>query len=878
MVETMEKTYDPTAVEKHWYQQWEAAGAFQPDLTKENSFAIVIPPPNVTGALHIGHALNNTLQDILTRYHRMAGAATLWLPGTDHAGIATQNVVEKSLLAQGTNRHQLGREKFIAKVWDWQKQYGNRICNQLRYLGFSLDWSRQRFTLDQGLSKAVREVFVSLYEEGYIYQGQYIINWCPRCHTALSEIEVEHQTNQGQLWQIKYSDQITVATTRPETMLGDTAVAVHPDDPRYQNLIGTTLTLPLVNRSIPIIADEFVDQEFGTGAVKVTPAHDPNDFAIGKRHQLAEIQIMDQNATMNENVPEKYRNLDRYACREQILADLQQLGLLVHQADHENAVGQCYRCKTVVEPTLSTQWFVRMQELVKRPLDAVRRKEVEIIPPRWEKLFFDWMENIRDWCISRQIWWGHRLPVWYCDICLDSQPLPNATNPSTKGIIVAREDPTHCPHCNNKHLRQDPDVLDTWFSSALWPFSTMGWPDKTSDLQKFYPTTILVTGYDILTFWVSRMLTLGYKFMGKKPFAKVYVHGLVRDETGKKMSKSLGNVIDPLTTVEQYSADALRFALASLITAGGQDIKLSVDKIQSGRNFLNKVWNVTRYTCQKELQPKANLSAATGHSLADKWILSRCHHVVLTTTRYLETYAFGEAANLLYEFTWGEFCDWYVEMNKADGSSAVLKFVLKTILKLLHPFVPFITEELWHKLGETSFIMLADWPVSNQQMIDKTLENKMQLALDVIKAIRNIRATMNVPPAKKAQAIISAPTRHLFEALQATEPYIKILGRLQAITLVPDRILVPPQSSTAVVKDIQISVPLAGLIDLTKEQTRLQKELDQIRQELARSQAKLNNASFIAKAPPAVIQQEKEKEQLLLGRQTIVLKQLQSLS
>ncbi|MFH1429673.1 MAG: valine--tRNA ligase, partial [Candidatus Margulisiibacteriota bacterium] len=756
--------------------------------------------------------------------------------------------------------------------------------------GSSLDWSRQRFTLDDGLSKAVREVFVSLYEEGYIYKGKYIINWCPRCHTALSDIEVEHQTQQGHIWHIKYSDRIIVATTRPETMLGNTAVAVHPEDKRYKALIGTTITLPLVNKKIPIIADEYVDREFGTGAVKVTPAHDPNDYAMGKRHNLEEIIIMDEAATMNNNVPEQYRGLDRYDCRKKVIEDLEHLDLLVKIEDHENSVGHCYRCKTVVEPYLSDQWFVRMKELSQRPLEAVRSKEIEIIPERWTKLLFDWMENIRDWCISRQIWWGHRIPVWYCDKCLEqgsgsreqgadtTAPNPETRIPkpeTCKGVIVSRTDPEECPDCGNKELRQDPDVLDTWFSSALWPFSTLGWPEKTEDLQKFYPTSVLITGYDILTFWVSRMLTMGYKFMGKKPFSKVYVHGLVRDETGKKMSKSTGNVIDPLATVEKYSADALRFALASLITAGGQDIKLSDEKIQSGRNFLNKVWNVTRYTLQKETnttEKKEN----QGHTLADKWILSRCHHIVYQVTEYLNKYQFGEAANLLYDFIWGEFCDWYVEMNKVGGSPAVLRFVLKTVLKMLHPFAPFITEELWHKLGESSFIIIAEWPKSDLSIVDEKLEERVARIIDVIKSIRNVRAAMNVPPSKKARAIFYTPNKEHRKAIEEGEPYIKFLARIEEIEIWDTLKKEPEKSSTAIVNDIQIFLPLEDLIDLNKEQARLQKELDQIRDEIQRNQSKLNNESFTAKAPIEVINKEKEKGSMLIKKHEIIFKQLEN--
>jgi len=872
----MDKVYDPSKVEKNWYNQWENNGFFSPDPSKENSFSIVIPPPNVTGSLHIGHALNNTLQDILIRYHRMAGYSSLWIPGTDHAGIATQNVVERALAKEGTSRHDLGREKFIQKVWEWRESYGKRILKQLRYMGFSLDWTRERFTMDKGLSNAVKEVFVKLYEEGYIYKGKYIVNWCPRCLTALSDIEVEHQINQGHIWHIKYSENITVATTRPETIFGDTAIAVHPKDLRYQDLIGTKITLPLVNKEIPIITDEFVDKNFGTGAVKITPAHDPNDFAAAKRHNLPIVMIMNESAIMNEQVPEKYRNLDRYECRKKVVEDLDKLNLLVKIEDHENSVGHCYRCKTTIEPYLSTQWFVKMKDLVKKPLAAVRSKEVEIIPNRWEKLFFDWMENIRDWCISRQIWWGHRIPVWYCDKCTNSKSnLEKENNHCNQGIIVSRETPKKCPICNNTNLRQDPDVLDTWFSSALWPFSTLGWPEKTKEIEKYYPTSVLVTGYDILTFWVSRMLTMGYKFIGKKPFSKVYVHGLVRDETGKKMSKSTGNVIDPLATVEKYSADALRFTLASLLTTGGQDIKLSEEKIQASRNFLNKIWNVTRYTIQKK--QTQNIKGDHKH-IADKWILSRCHHTVNKVTSYLNKFQFGEATNLLYEFVWGEFCDWYIEMNKVAGSTNVLVFVLKTILKLLHPIVPFVTEELWHKLGEDNFIIKSEWPNCNDNMINRPLEEEIVLIIEIIKSIRNIRAEMNIPAQKEANIIIYSVKSTIIENIKKNTSYIKFLAKVKDINFIDDLLQKPPKASTVIINNVQIFMPLADLIDSEKEIVRLKKELNKVRQDLDFAQRKLNNQSFIDKAPKEVVQKQKEKEELLLEKQRIILGQIEQIT
>jgi len=740
-ISNIETKYDHLAIEDKIYSSWEEKRSFAPltEGTKDN-FSIVMPPPNVTGILHMGHALDNTLQDILTRWHRMRGQKVLWVPGKDHAGIATQNVVEKRLTQEGTDRHQLGRVEFIKKVWQWKEEHGDIISRQLRKLGVSCDWEHERFTMDDGCSAAVKEVFISLYNEGLIYRGKKITNWCPRCHTALSDVEVEHEDQQGKLWHFKYpikdetDTYLIVATTRPETMLGDSAVAVNPDDSRYSHLIGKTVILPLVEREIPIIADNYVDKEFGSGAVKITPAHDPNDHEIALRHGLEIIIVMDENARMTGDIPAKYLGQDRYQARKIILEDLQEKGLLEGIDDYDNSIGHCYRCETVIEPYLSDQWFVNMQQLKMTAIKAVQDGKINFNPQRWTKVYLDWMENLRDWCISRQIWWGHRIPVFYCDDCGKE--------------FVSKDDPDKCPDCESTNIRQEEDVLDTWFSSALWPFSTLGWPEQTEDLKDFYPTSVLVTGYDIITFWVSRMIMMGLKFMGNVPFQEVFIHGLIRDESGRKMSKSTGNAVDPLEMIEKHGADSLRFTLASMVTAGGQDLKLSESKIIASRNFMNKLWNVSRYFQMKkdELSTEKDL-------LADRWIRSRFARIVTLTNEALESHHFGEAVNLLYDFIWGEFCDWYVEMSKIEASAEVSFEVLQGILKLAHPFIPFVTEQLWELQGFSGMLINQNYPDKLDHR-DEKLEKDFEVVMDIIRSVRNIRAEMNIPVNREAEIMI----------------------------------------------------------------------------------------------------------------------------
>ncbi len=750
------KAYDFRGIEEKWYRFWEERGYFKPKLDERPKFCIVIPPPNVTGSLHIGHALNNTLQDILVRYKRMDGYDVLWVPGTDHAGIATQNVVERELAREGKTRHDLGREAFLQRVWEWKERFGNRIIEQLKRLGASCDWSRLRFTMDEGLSRAVREVFVRLWEEGLIYRGDYIINWCPRCHTALADIEVEHKPTSGHLWYIHYplsdgSRGVVVATTRPETMLGDTAVAVNPEDERYRNLIGKTLRLPLIGREIPIIADKTVDPEFGTGAVKVTPAHDFADFEMAQRHNLPLVKIMDENGRMTAEAG-PYAGLDRFEARKRVVADLEAQGLLEKVEDYEVMLGHCYRCDCVVEPLLSKQWFIKMKPLAQPAIAAVENGFIRLVPENWNNLYFDWMYKIRDWCISRQIWWGHRIPAWTCKSC--------------GRILVLREDPENCPECGSSELRQEEDVLDTWFSSALWPFSTLGWPEKTEDLRAFYPTSVLVTSFDILFFWVARMIMMGLHFMGEVPFRTVYIHALVRDEKGQKMSKSRGNVIDPVVMIEKYGADALRFTLAAL-AAQGRDIKLSESRIEGFKHFVNKIWNATRFVLLnlKDYEP-VDLSPEA-LPLPSRWILSRLQRTIETVRDRLEAYEFDQAALTLYHFFWHEFCDWYVEASKLylreedsrrKETQNVLLRVLDASLRLLHPFMPFVTEELWQALpGTGEALMVASYPRVDPRFLSPESEKAMQLLQEVIVAVRNIRADYRLHPTQRIPVVVLTP-------------------------------------------------------------------------------------------------------------------------
>ncbi len=882
MKEQLAKGYEPSEVERKWYDSWEKDGMFRADENSDKpGYSIVIPPPNVTGVLHMGHALNNTLQDILSRWKRMRGSEVLWQPGTDHAGIATQNVVEKQLATEGRDRHDLGREGFIERVWQWRGESGGQIINQLKRLGASCDWERERFTMDEGLSKSVREVFVTLYEEGLIYRANRLINWCPRCHTALSDLEVEHEDQKGQLWHLRYpvkgSDRLlVVATTRPETMLGDTAVAVHPEDERYADLIGKSILLPLVDREIPIIADDYVDKEFGSGAVKITPAHDFNDFEMGKRHDLEFINIFDESGVVNENGG-SYQGLERSDARQKVLADLEADGLLERTEDHLNAVGECYRCKTVIEPYMSLQWYVKVEPLAKEAIAAVEDGRTKIIPQQWEKTYFEWMYNIRDWCISRQIWWGHRIPAWFCADC--------------DQITVTREDATVCSHCGSSELRQETDVLDTWFSSALWPFSTMGWPDKTATLEKFYPTSCLVTGFDILFFWVARMMMMGLKFMDEVPFKEVYIHALVRDSNGQKMSKSKGNVIDPLTVIDEYGTDAFRFTLAAF-AAQGRDIKLSLDRIAGYRNFVNKLWNASRFALMnlEDFTPETIDLNQAKLSLADQWILTRLSEVAAETEQALSDYKFNDAAGALYAFTWHEFCDWYIELSKEDlygddaerrqVAQAVLFTVLEQLLRLLHPIMPFITEEIWQVLpGErpTPSIMQATymdegaWPSNPQGAA------KMERVMEVIKGVRNIRGEMNVAPGKQVPAVFDCKSQAAVDMVAEGESYIRALAKLNDLRF-GMAVEHPEKAATQVAGEVEILLPLADLINVDEERKRLQKEISKVEKDVSMFSKKLENEAFLAKAPPEILEKNRKKLQEAREKRAILQESLNKIS
>ena len=863
----LEKRYDPKKIEKKWYDFWLEKEYFRAEAkSNKPSYCIVIPPPNVTGSLHIGHALDITLQDVMIRWKRMSGFNTLWLPGTDHAGIATQNVVEKELQNQGTNRHKLGRDEFIEKVWEWKKLYGGTIISQLKSMGASCDWSRERFTLDEGLSRAVKEVFIKLYEEGLIYRGDYIINWCPRCHTALSDLEVEHEDTQGNLYYIKYnfayeSGHITVATTRPETYLGDTAVAVNPRDKRYKDIVGKFVKLPVLNRKIPIIADDFVDSSFGTGAVKVTPAHDPNDFEIAKRHDLPFINVMTGEAKMSEEAG-PYSGQDRFECRRNVLSDLEDLGQLEKVTDHELAVGHCYRCKTVVEPYLSKQWFVKIKPIAEEAIKAVRDGQIKIIPSGWENSYFDWMENIKDWCISRQIWWGHRIPVWYCRKCEE--------------IIVSRETPVECK-CGSRELKQDNDVLDTWFSSALWPFSTLGWPDDTDDLKTFYPTSVLITGFDILFFWVARMIMMGLKFMHKEPFKHVYIHALIRDAEGRKMSKSKGNVVDPLKTTEDYGTDAFRFTLTAY-AAQGRDIKFSEKRVGGYKNFINKIWNIARFISMNteesgETRPVRELiesGSQTTLTLADRWILSRLSAVCSEVNKSLEEYRFNDSAGTLYQYIWHELCDWYVEMIKPElygeneesktAAISVLVHVFEAALGLLHPFMPFITEEIWQQLPckkTVDSLCILRYPTADEGIYDKEAEDEMGVVMDAVTGIRSIRGELNISPSLELKALIRT-LNSTEDILNANIVYIEKLARGRDIEVGPD-IRPPKNAATAIKPAMEIFVPLEGLINIETEINRLNKDLNKTKENLSFIKRKLHSKEFINKAPQAIVEENRVK-------------------
>ncbi len=869
----MPPAYDPQKVEGKWYRWWEEHKYFHAEVEPgKEPFCIVMPPPNVTGELHMGHALDNTLQDVLTRWRRMSGYNTLWLPGTDHAGIATQAKVEAQLAKEGLSKYDLGREAFLERVWAWKETYGNRITNQLRRLGASCDWDRERFTMDEGCSEAVREVFIRLYEQGLIYRDDYIVNWCPHCATTISDIEVEHLDVQAQLYFIKYPtpdgrDFITVATTRPETMLGDTAVAVHPKDKRYRHLVGKEVVLPLMNRVIPIIADDYVDPAFGTGAVKITPAHDPNDFEIGRRHKLPEIQVIGTEGTMTSEAG-PYAGMDRWECRQKVLADLGEQGLLTRIEDLQHAVGHCYRCNTVVEPMISKQWFVRMKPLAEPAIQAVKEGRTKFVPERFTKIYLNWLENIRDWCISRQLWWGHRIPVWYCQECGKAS--------------ASKDDLASCPNCGADKVVQDPDVLDTWFSSGLWPFSTLGWPKETPELKHFYPTSVLVTGRDIIFFWVARMIFSGLKFMGDVPFREVFIHGLVLDALGRKMSKSLGNGVDPLEVIEKYGADSLRFMLVTGNTPGN-DLRFHFERLEGARSFANKLWNASRFVIMNlegydpRFQPRRL-------DLADRWIISRFQQVAGAVDAFLKDYELGEAAGVLYEFIWDEFCDWYIELVKPrlyrgtpeERATAqhVLVNVLRGTLEMLHPFMPFITEEIWQNLpheGET--IMLAPWPKARAEQVDRDAEEDMRLIISVIRTIRSLRAEMNVPPARRAGIILVVPEDGKRNTVAQWRSYIcdLVSGDAQIVKALDTE---PSQAAQAVVSGITIYIPLEGLIDIPQEIARLEKELTNVQKEVVRLEGKLNNQGFVAKAPADVVEKERQKLEDYRNKQGTIAQRL----
>ena len=880
MENNIPKVYDPKTFEKKWYAYWEKNRLFHAEVEPQKTpYSIVIPPPNVTGQLHMGHAMDNTLQDILIRWRRMQGYNALWMPGCDHAGIATQAKVEEALREEGLTRYDLGREKFLERVWVWKEKFGNRIMSQLRSLGSSCDWERERFTMDEGCSRAVREVFVSLYEEGLIYQGTRITNWCPRCHTALSDIEVEHETEVGHLWHLRYrfadsDDYVEIATTRPETMFGDTGVAVHPEDVRYREMVGRTLILPIANRQIPLFADEYVDPTFGTGAVKVTPAHDPNDFDMGKRHGLEQIKVIENDGTMGEGAG-RYAGMDRYACRKALVKELAALGVLVGTEEHEHAVGHCSRCHTTVEPLVSKQWFVKMASLAKPAIEVVREGRIHFVPERFTKIYENWLENIRDWCISRQLWWGHRIPAWYCDDC--------------GKVSVSRTDLTACPACGSSHLHLDEDVLDTWFSSALWPFETMGWPEKTPELQQFYPTRTLVTGYDIIFFWVARMVMMGLKFGGDIPFHHVFIHGLVRDSQGRKMSKSLGNGIDPVEVIDKYGADTLRFMLVTGNTPGN-DMRFYWARVEAARNFANKLWNASRFMLMN-LQgfDRSFVPKAEDYTLADRWILSRYARTSAVVTENLEKFELGEAARAIYEFIWGEFCDWYIELVKPrlyaeEGDSRrtaqyVLGYVLERTLRLLHPFMPFITEEIWqHIPHEGKSIMTAPWPTGEETWLDKENEASMAAIMEVIKAIRNMRAEVNAAPGKKSEAILHFSDAAQQAVFTANDGYLHALAEADPVTILSLTAERPENAMTAAAGGVEIYLPLKGLIDMEKETARLSKELDGLTKEIARTEGKLANEKFVTKAPVAVVAKEREKLQDYEEKKRVVEERLRYLT
>ena len=867
MSKELAKTYDPKGIEDRLYQKWLDKKYFHAEVDHSKTpFTIVIPPPNITGQLHMGHALDNTMQDILIRFKRMQGYNALWQPGTDHASIATEVKIIEKLKEQGIDKHDLGREKFLERAWDWKKEYGGRIISQLKKLGSSCDWDRERFTMDEGCNKAVTEVFCKMHEKGWIYKGSRIINWCPVCNTSISDAEVEYEEQDGHFWHIKYplieedgsvstKEFLEFATTRPETMLGDTAVAVNPDDDRYKSIIGRKVLLPIVNREIPIVADSYVDMEFGTGVVKITPAHDPNDFEVGKRHNLSVINIMNDDATINKNGG-KFEGMDRYEARKAIVEELDKMGLLVRIEDYSHNVGTHDRCKTTIEPLVKEQWFVKMDELIKPAVEAVKNGDIKLIPKRMEKTYFNWTDNIRDWCISRQLWWGHRIPAYYCDECGE--------------VVVAKKMPEVCPKCGCTHFTQDPDTLDTWFSSALWPFSTLGWPEQTEDLKYFYPTDVLVTGYDIIFFWVIRMIFSGYEQMGERPFKTVLFHGLVRDSQGRKMSKSLGNGIDPLEIIDQYGADALRLTLITG-NAPGNDMRFYYEKVEANRNFANKVWNASRFIMMNMEGKEITVPAASELEPVDKWILSKCNTLVKDVTENMENYDLGIAVQKVYDFIWDEFCDWYIEMvkprlyNSDDAKSQnaalyTLKSVLIDALKLLHPYMPFITEEIFCTLqSEEESIMISRWPEYSEDKNYTKEEKDIEIIKEAVRGIRNIRTEMNVAPSKKATVYVVSEDEGIRRTFEEGKLFFATLSYASEVLVQKDKTGIADDAVSVMIAGAALYIPFAELVDIQAEIERLEKEEKRLAGEIARCEGMLKNEKFISKAPEAKVAEEKEK-------------------
>ena len=873
MSENLEKTYNPKAIEAKLYEKWCDNKYFHAEVDRSKKpFTTVMPPPNITGKLHMGHALDNTLQDILIRYKRMQGYNALWIPGTDHAAISTEVKVTNQLKEEGIDKKELGREKFLERTWQWKEEYAGTIEGQLKKLGVSCDWDRERFTMDEGCSKAVEEVFIKLYNEGYIYKGSRIINWCPVCKTSLSDAEVEHEEQDGFFWHIKYpivgtDDYLEIATTRPETLLGDTAIAVHPDDERYKDIVGKMCKLPLTDREIPIVADYYVDKEFGTGAVKITPAHDPNDFEVGKRHNLPEINIMNDDATINEQYGGKYAGMDRYEARKAMVADLEEQGYLVKVVPHSHNVGTHDRCHTTVEPMIKQQWFVKMEELAKPAIEAIKNGDLRFVPERFNKIYLHWLENIRDWCISRQIWWGHRIPAYYCDECGE--------------VVVGHGAPEKCPKCGCTHFTQDEDTLDTWFSSALWPFSTLGWPEKTEEMEYFYPTDVLVTGYDIIFFWVIRMVFSGLEQTGKTPFHHVLIHGLVRDSQGRKMSKSLGNGIDPLEVIDKYGADALRLTLMTG-NAPGNDMRFYWERVEASRNFANKVWNASRFIMMNlekaDIPKNIDFQTLTG---ADKWILSKVNTLAKEVTENLDKYELGIAVQKVYDFIWEEFCDWYIEMvkprlyNDEDTTKAAALWTLKTVLsnalKLLHPYMPFITEEIYCTLcPEEESIMISAWPEFTEEWNFAADEEAVETIKEAVRGIRNVRTGMNVPPSKKAKVFVVSEDEAVREVFENGKVFFATLGYASEVFVQADKEGIAEDAVSAVIGNAVIYMPFAELVDIEKEIERLKKEEEKLEKELARVNGMLNNERFISKAPESKVQEEREK----LERYTNMMEQV----